>query len=32
MTVHSSTQHPTEVQSLVAEALGVPFNHVTCIA
>ncbi len=30
--VHSSTQHPTEVQSLVAEALGVPFNHVTCIA
>jgi xanthine dehydrogenase large subunit len=32
MTVHSSTQHPTEVQTLVAEALGVPFNHVTCIA
>lgn len=32
MTVHSSTQHPTEIQSLVAEALGVPFNHVTCIA
>lgn len=32
ITVHSSTQHPTEVQSLVAEALGVPFNHVTCIA
>jgi xanthine dehydrogenase large subunit len=32
MTVHSSTQHPTEVQMLVAEALGVPFNHVTCIA
>jgi len=32
MMVHSSTQHPTEVQSLVAEALGVPFNHVTCIA
>ena len=32
MTVHSSTQHPTEVQTLVAEVLGVPFNHVTCIA
>jgi xanthine dehydrogenase large subunit len=30
--VHSSTQHPSEVQTLVAEALGVPFNHVvvTC--
>src|SRR5688572_22794017 len=32
MTIHSSTQHPTEVQTLVAEVLGVPFNHVTCIA
>ncbi|HEV2292737.1 MAG TPA: xanthine dehydrogenase molybdopterin binding subunit [Tepidisphaeraceae bacterium] len=32
ITIHSSTQHPTEVQSLVAEVLGVPFNHVTCIA
>jgi xanthine dehydrogenase large subunit len=31
MTVHSSTQHPTEVQSIVAEVLGVPFNHVTVI-
>jgi xanthine dehydrogenase large subunit len=31
MTIHSSTQHPTEVQMLVAEVLGVPFNHVTCI-
>lgn len=31
MTVHSSTQHPTEVQAMVAEVLGVPFNHVTCI-
>lgn len=30
-TVHSSTQHTTEVQSLVAEALGIPFSHVTCI-
>jgi xanthine dehydrogenase large subunit len=31
MTVHSSTQHPSEVQMMVAEALGVPFNHVVCI-
>ncbi len=31
MTIHSSTQHPSEVQMMVAEALGVPFNHVTCI-
>jgi len=31
VTVHSSTQHTTEVQTLVAEVLGVPFNHVTCI-
>jgi xanthine dehydrogenase large subunit len=31
MTVHSSTQHPTEVQSMVAEVLGIPFNHVTVI-
>src|SRR4051812_849775 len=31
MTVHSSTQHPTEVQSIVAEIIGVPFNHVTVI-
>jgi xanthine dehydrogenase large subunit len=32
MTVHSSTQHPSEVQMTVAEVLGVPFNHVvvTC--
>src|SRR5688572_22889329 len=29
--VHSSTQHPSEVQSLVAEIIGVPFNHVTVI-
>ena len=28
-TVLSSTQHPTEVQTMVAEVLGVPFNHVT---
>jgi xanthine dehydrogenase large subunit len=31
MTVHSSTQHPTEVQQIVAEVLGVPFNHVVAI-
>jgi xanthine dehydrogenase large subunit len=31
MVVHSSTQHPTEVQEMVAEALGVPFNHVVTI-
>lgn len=31
MTVHSSTQHPSEVQMMVAETLGVPFNHVVCI-
>ncbi len=31
MTVHSSTQHPSEVQMMVAEVLGVPFNHVVCI-
>jgi xanthine dehydrogenase large subunit len=31
MTVHSSTQHPSEVQAMVAEILNVPFNHVVCI-
>ncbi|MBC8108512.1 MAG: molybdopterin-dependent oxidoreductase, partial [Anaerolineae bacterium] len=31
MIVHSSTQHPTEVQSIIAEVIGVPFNHVTVI-
>jgi xanthine dehydrogenase large subunit len=31
MVIHSSTQHPSEVQMMVAEALGVPFNHVNCI-
>ncbi len=30
MHVHSSTQHPSEVQMLVAETLGIPFNHVIC--
>lgn len=29
VTVHSSTQHPTEIQHKVAEALGVPFHMVT---
>jgi xanthine dehydrogenase large subunit len=29
MLVHSSTQHPTEVQSMVAHALGVEANRVT---
>lgn len=28
MTVLSSTQHPSEVQAIVAEVIGVPFNHV----
>ena len=31
VTVHSSTQHPTEVQSVVAGIIGVPINHVTVI-
>src|SRR3954452_14928382 len=31
MTVCSSTQHPTEVQNIVAEILGVGSNHVTVI-
>lgn len=29
MTVYTSSQHPSEVQKLVAEVLGVPFNLVT---
>ncbi len=28
MIVHSSTQHPTEIQHKVAEALGTPMNAV----
>jgi len=28
MTVHSSTQGPTEVQAMIAEILGIPFAHV----
>src|SRR5436305_5788626 len=31
MVVHSSTQHTTECQQIIAEVLGVPFNHVTVI-
>jgi xanthine dehydrogenase large subunit len=31
MTIHSSTQHTSEVQAMVAEVLGIPFNHVICI-
>ncbi|MFW7381942.1 MAG: xanthine dehydrogenase molybdopterin binding subunit [Oligoflexus sp.] len=30
--VHSSTQHPTETQHLVAEALGIAHKDVVCIA
>jgi xanthine dehydrogenase large subunit len=29
--VHSSSQHPTETQHLVAHAVGLPFHQVTCI-
>jgi xanthine dehydrogenase large subunit len=29
--VHSSSQHPSETQRVVAEALGVPFHHVVCV-
>ncbi len=29
--IHSSSQHPTEVQHLVAEALGKKFHEVVCI-
>ena len=29
--VHSSTQHPSEVQECIAHFLGVPVNHVVCI-
>ncbi len=28
ITIHSSTQHPSEVQAMTAEILGIPFNHV----
>jgi len=30
--VHSSTQHPTETQHVVAKACGLPFSDVVCIA
>jgi xanthine dehydrogenase large subunit len=29
--VHSSTQHPTETQHVVAKALGIEYHKVTCI-
>lgn len=31
MEVHSSSQHPSETQRVVAEALGLPLHHVTCV-
>jgi xanthine dehydrogenase large subunit len=31
MTVHSSTQHPSETQQVVSEILGIPCNHVVVI-
>lgn len=31
LTVHSSTQHPSEVQQVVAEVCGIPFNQVISI-
>lgn len=31
LTIHSSTQHPSEVQAVVAEVCGLPLNRVTCI-
>jgi xanthine dehydrogenase molybdopterin binding subunit len=31
ITVHSSTQHPSEVQETVAHCLGLPQNRVVCI-
>jgi xanthine dehydrogenase large subunit len=29
ITVHSSTQHPSEIQTMVAQVLGIPFHAVT---
>ena len=29
--VHSSSQHPSETQRVVAEALGIPFHKVVCV-
>jgi xanthine dehydrogenase large subunit len=31
LVVHSSTQHTSEVQAVVAEVCGLPYNRVTCI-
>jgi xanthine dehydrogenase large subunit len=31
LTVHSSTQHPTEVQEVVAHLLGLPIHKVACV-
>lgn len=31
MEVHSSSQHPSETQRVVAEALGAPLHHIVCI-
>lgn len=31
MEVHSSSQHPSETQRLVAEAIGEPFHKVVCV-
>ena len=30
VTIHSSTQNPTEIQSVVARALGIPLSQVVC--
>ena len=30
MEIHSSSQHPTETQHVVAHALGLPYHYVTC--
>lgn len=30
--VHSSTQHPTQTQHVVAKACGIPFSDVVCVA
>lgn len=31
MTIHSSTQHPSEAQQIVADLLGIPFSYVVVI-
>jgi xanthine dehydrogenase large subunit len=31
ITVHSSTQNPSEIQALVANCLGLPYNKVICV-